>query len=527
MRAARGVGLALVVVAVASFTGFRGILHQPHHPNERGWIHQGSKLWPLFRDGEWDRPEWSHFDSSWGYMNPPVAKYILGASLSAHGVDWRRTDGVDPPEEVFAAARFPSVILGSIGCLGVFWIGGAAGSPGAGFIAALALALSPVWIVSSRLAMTDVYGATFAILAVGAFVQASTEWARKRRGSRLFLWVGASGLLCGTAMGCKLNAAPTPIALGAILIGLLVREAVRPSGSRRRNLALVLGLGVFFAAAAAVVFVGSNPYLHTEPLARFMDILDRWQTMYVQTEQLAESRGQGPAYGRLDPGIRVFVAKLAVPWKPIGALLAIPFLAAFAWRRVRRPARGAPEVRAVGWLSLIPALAAASASKNQILQCGPVWIGFLGGVTALALSRAESFRPRVDPTAAFVVLVWGCVSAFLVWFSIYIPHARYFAPLLPFLCLLAGFGIASLREDLRGAGSWAVSTLDAAVAVGMLSSLAAFPDYFTATIQEFGLDPASPWTAPKVLYWVSIAGWAAASSFLIPIVRRAPRSCDA
>ena len=489
----------LAVLAVSAFLAFRGLDRASAHPDESLWIMFSQKSWGLFSSGNWDDPQWKSLDATWGYVNPPVAKYVMGMSLSAAGEDWKWKLGESPPTSALVAARWPSALLGVLGCLGLWWIAlETLGAPAA-IIAALLLAASPLWLVVSRHAMTDVHGTAFAILSVGAFLPASRELGQERRWRVLAPWIALSGALSGLAVGSKLNAAPTPIALGILLLIVLSRESIRRPRARARDGILLVALPALFAAAAVAVFVGLNPYLHEDGWNRFAGILAFWRNLALETASRTDIRSFLPE----QKGVRMMVDKLIAPPRPAGLLLLVPLAVGLVARG--RWFRSSPESsRRLAWLALIPATLIIARTGNLISLAWLPWIGLLGAGLAFLIPKGGE-RPRgVTDHSPLLIPVWAAVVTFLVWKSIYMPRTRYYLPLLPLACLGAGYGLAVLRRDLAvGGRPWSRRFVDVAILAGILAIAAAFPDFEQTQVRDILTAQAS--LLPRSLQWLSIA----------------------
>lgn len=512
------------ILLFAAFLSFRGIDREKYASDEALWILQGQKYWPLFSSGQWDRSEWDDFDSSWGTPNPPVAKYLLGFGLSAQNApEWKWDRGKPPPASVLSPARSCSAVAGLLGCAGILLIGLLSLSPRAALYSAFFLATSPTWIVASRHAMTDVYGATLAILAVVPFLVAMKEVEGRGRAGIILPWIALSGILAGTAVGAKLNAASTPAALGLVLLTLFVRELVLRREARRA--ALLFLSGIIFAGTAVGTFLGTNPHLHEDSWNRFSEMIGWWTNMTESRVALAE-RTTLRAFLPQNEGVRVFFGKLFFPPKAISFLLLVPVAIAFVSRRPTRahspsPAHSPSYGHLPAWTLLLIAAVVIGLRPNQVMHPWLLWLGALGAVISLLLrANEERVRPLRLPT--FAVLIWGVVSAFFVWRMTFIPWGRYYIPALPGLALLAGFGLVALREELRmTAGSWPAKLIDAAMVFSALGIAAAFPIYDAGRVQD--MSKASG-TLSGIFLWLTVASLGAAIALAWIRVKGLPRN---
>ena len=124
----------LLIVLVSGVANFRGLSQEKYNSDEGMWISISQKTWALFRSGDFRSPEWGSMDSSWGYVNPPVSKYLMGIALSAHGVEWEWKANERPPDDVLVAVRRLSASLAVISSLGILWIGMRTFSTSAGWL---------------------------------------------------------------------------------------------------------------------------------------------------------------------------------------------------------------------------------------------------------------------------------------------------------------------------------------------------------------------------------------------------------
>jgi hypothetical protein len=352
--------------------------------------------------------------------------------------------------------------------------------------------------------MTDVYGAALGLLAVSAFVPALAELEGRRKARVILPWTALSGALAGMALGAKLNAASVPAFLGLLLIVLLARVLVSARADRARVTTTVVAAGVVFAAASGAAFVGLNPYLHEETWPRFQAMLAFWRNMCLERAARAAEGGFGSAFYPEEAGLRMLSGKFIVPLKAVGLPIVVAPLVAAGAVLVARGARA----RLVGWAVLVPATLAVAAGANQVIHPWLVWLGFLGA----AVARVSGGRGREPGTgargAAWLVPVWLAVAGYFVWRMTFLPQTRYYLPLLPVFCVVAGWGLARLREDVARAGRrWPRRLVDAGVVAGALSVLATFPDLDAAVAKRM-LTDAPP--AARLLHWVSVTALGAA-----------------
>jgi hypothetical protein len=138
-----------------------------------------------------------------------------------------------------AAARLAVGVYSLVGLAGTYWVGRLVGGRIGGAAATLLLALSPLYLEGSRLALAEVPAMSFAILAVG------TALTYARNGSRG--WLVATGVLLAVSLLVK------PIALAA---GVSIGLAILGRGRSAWKDLLILGAIVAGIAVVVVFAVG-------------------------------------------------------------------------------------------------------------------------------------------------------------------------------------------------------------------------------------------------------------------------------
>ncbi len=257
----------MIVAALALAVFGHNLSSEPHFVDESAYISQ-SFYADLWLNGDWDDPTWVEYA---GYDLPPLPKYAIGLSLKAGGYRrpgpaamrawYRNTSRQFVGPDALAAARWPSVAFGAMGCLAIYALGTLAVDRRVGLLAALLLLANPLYTLHARRAMSDVYAESLilATLAVGLWAWKRLLSDRGRVGPVLGLTLG-SGVLCGLATLSKLNGS-----LGGIVLGAWAFLAVwlRPFGHRGRALIMAATLGAGLIAFAT--FAALNPFLYSHP----------------------------------------------------------------------------------------------------------------------------------------------------------------------------------------------------------------------------------------------------------------------
>lgn len=477
----RQIAFALLVLGASLATIVPRLEREPFEPDEAMWIHVSQGAWERFRTGAWEDPAWRSVEGGWGSPNPPVAKYLIGAGLAAQGEAWEWRPSARPPVEVLRAARRVSAALGVLGCVALYWIGLRSAGAVAGLLAGVALAFSPLWIETSRRVMTDIHGASLALLAVAAVLPALGRAAAGRTGGAL-PWVVSAGVLAGLAAGAKLNAGSAVVTIALLLVLTPLR---RNDGSRGVGAAVVLPL--VFGAVAAGTFVASNPYLHPDPAGRLEEMLGYWRRMCLERAARSIEHGDRLAFHPEEWGLRFLVARFVGPPRVEGIVFLLPLALAALARGLRRSADG---LRYAAWSAWVVACAMVVGGPNQVLQSPFVWAGSLAAL--LAWIAGEPARPRPPRARAIAVLVplWAAVAAYFVWRMTYWAYDRYYLPLLPATCLAAGWGWTALLARVRATGPRAAWLLPATAIVACAGAvLAALPGVDRALVRAWSDAP--------------------------------------
>src|SRR5215831_13931326 len=136
-------GLCVIVVLVSATTLYREVGKTAFHGDESGWTYAGYYYTNLLLQGDLDWQRWvCNFCGGFGYLNPHLGKWILGIPLQLESQNplflsdfqnWekalkrekkiRAATAQEPPPNILLRARTSSVILGSLCCLSLLWIG--------------------------------------------------------------------------------------------------------------------------------------------------------------------------------------------------------------------------------------------------------------------------------------------------------------------------------------------------------------------------------------------------------------------
>jgi len=272
---------------------YSGVALSRYSPDESQWIYTTRYL-TLLRQGDFQSPEW---DSYWTHTQPPLARYLMGASLKLASYDllkvngpWDFTKQFDeneslgnmPTQGMLFWARLPIAIVASLAVLLLYVIGNRIAGPLAGVAAAAWLAINP----RSRELMTraEADGMLICLMLLGLLLSIILvrEIARSLRPGENWLRPVLLALLLGVVIGLG-TATKLTGALGLIaLAGTIFVDAVMQSSRSRRlqnersqrlramvkHMLAGGAITLVVAAIALIVFVILNPALYPDPLAR-------------------------------------------------------------------------------------------------------------------------------------------------------------------------------------------------------------------------------------------------------------------
>jgi hypothetical protein len=330
--------VGLLVAIAAAWWIFRGLEREPHFADESAMIAQ-SYYYTLLRSGRWDHPDWLHYAA---YDHPPLPKYMFGASLAAarlpvpqnldRWMAWigfervagrwvARAGGGDfsPPAEagVLYWSRVPAAVFGVGGVLATFALGVLVRGRWLGLLAALLVAVDPLYLTHTRRAMSDSFAECLVIASVVCAVAGMRLlWSPQFRRWRWLAFVAGAAASCGLAAEAKLNGGvATVIVLATLGVGWLAlaiergRGPAKPTGASRWNLVVPLPVMVLVGAGSFAVFVALNPFLTARPEMRDTDseqarklarlgVLDRTRFLVQFRREWSQDAMKSPAFER-------------------------------------------------------------------------------------------------------------------------------------------------------------------------------------------------------------------------------------
>jgi 4-amino-4-deoxy-L-arabinose transferase-like glycosyltransferase len=419
-------GMALVLGCTALGV-YAASIHAKSFEDEYAYISQ-SYYADVFRRGAFDHPVWLDFCA---YDIQPLPKYLIGLSLRSADLpvpdaraarDWYLSYAHFGTSATLTAARWPSVILGALGCIAIFGCGTLIKDAATGAIAAILVMLNPLYRLHAHRAMSDVPCEAFVAISL-ALALLAWKWAWGTRGLLAFaVMSGFAGMAAGLGLLCKFNAF-----LGLFVVAAWTAIGIVAPGLRWPRRLLIVSSALTILAAASLVFVMLNPFLTARPPgplspeARQIAPLGPWQRFLFQVRH------------------RVALAKYQQDTFPHDALHTLA---------------GRCQVVAIQGFGRFGLFGPSSADSRVRYDLGqdrgaPLWAAFvlIGLVKSLGLGMRQ-WRAAQPPTG-FALFAWAAVAWLVV--TVYLPMAwdRYLLPIQAANAVLAAAGATTLWDRLR------------------------------------------------------------------------------
>lgn len=422
---------ALVILGVALVRDFTaGLGDSDAAAGEREFIVFGEHSFRLaFVERDWHSPEWAKDYFKYGASNPQIGKYLIGASLYAHGYGrqdagtldhwkgsnksgWKTVPGRRPTRDVVRAARLPIALMGIGTCLLVLVVGSLLGSRWAAVFSAALLATNELFRLYSRVVLTDVPEVFFACLTLLVLLWSVRRW--DGRPASIFARAGLVGVFVALATSTKLRALLALLAAIATYLGgssyYWVRRASTQGVARRPRHLLAAALVVVIASTA--LFVAFNPYL--------------WSHTVARTGQLLSIGHLGKVFQR-----NATLPKDQLPYRE-QALLTPEAKVLWFWR-----------LNFVDQGVLVRGKSSPAAALWRILGVMLTVAGLVG----LARDAIRDHRGGLPPLrACFLLWVLVSVAGVLVWTPF--RWSRYYLYLFPLWALLIGRGLELSTEPV-------------------------------------------------------------------------------
>ncbi|HEV3121616.1 MAG TPA: glycosyltransferase family 39 protein [Isosphaeraceae bacterium] len=254
------IGAAIGVVALLYF-GW-DLSAEPRFADESAFLSQAYYC-DLWLKGDYQNAAWLTFPA---LDLVPLPKYLIGLSLRAASLPrpgpaaamrWYSDISYQcGTAAMLGAARWPSAVLGALGCVALYALGLQAGGRHVGVIAALLLMANPLYRMHARRAMADVPAEALVLITAALGL-----WCWRRTLSRgwgagpAFATLG-TGIAGGLAVLAKLNGV-----LGLLIVSAWACLAVLLPGVRASRKVALFGAALAACVLGFLTFVALNPFL--------------------------------------------------------------------------------------------------------------------------------------------------------------------------------------------------------------------------------------------------------------------------
>jgi 4-amino-4-deoxy-L-arabinose transferase-like glycosyltransferase len=220
--------------------------------------------------GRTNDPEWLEFQA---YDLVPLPKYFINAAFRLAGIPrpgrgaalaWYRNRYYQwGSRQDLVVARLPSVLMGAIGCVGIYLLGALVKDGPTGWIAAILLAVNPLYRLHAHRAMSEAPCEAFLLLSLALGLWAWVALLGNRSVAAGGTTLIVSGVLAGLSILAKFTGVMATLAVVAwVILGLAL-----PRVAAARKLILAAGAGAAVAAAWCM-FVALNPFMTARPESR-------------------------------------------------------------------------------------------------------------------------------------------------------------------------------------------------------------------------------------------------------------------
>lgn len=400
----------------------------PFHPDETSLLYQGRDLEILLSSPgtlAWDPARSDDYDQRYRALNAPLAKYVIAISrrLIGYGPEHVATDwnwekswqenkdaGALPDDRLLQAARTGVTILLPVSMLILTACGYLLAGKRAAYLTALLFAMHALILVHNRRAMSEGVMILGVCLAILGLLLADRH-----------PWLAALG--AGIAFNAKYSTAPL------LLISLVACLWV-PAAQEKRSKKILKNF-VIFVLVLAIVLVGLNPFLWSDPVHAAAELWQARQTLVSE---------------------QVLALKVRLPEQVLDSLA--KRLAALLGHLFLSP----PQFAEVGnYLQQTTRQAEAYLSfpLHQLLR------GNVGGALFFVLTLfgiIVSYRGfstvRASTRRMFLLLGMATfVQACALLVAIPLPFQRYYLPLVPFVCLWTALGLNQFGRKQKQAAS--------------------------------------------------------------------------
>jgi len=282
-----------ILLLVFSFMMYSYSLEgQPTHLDEIVYLSWGGPYFEIIKEGDFDNPCLKGladcellFDPDWAGHNvnySPIRNFFVGfgyflttGDTKGDFYNWSCVffscwdpEG-EPTNEEFSAGRFFSPIFGSLTIVLAFFIGKILFNRNTGLFFSLILLFSSLWMVNSRLMMTEVYLYFFIFLSIFLLLKSFKKESKHRKAYFIF-----GAISFGFALNIKFIAIEFVV---PILVMILFYDSFNEKLNFRffknkKNVLKALSLVLVFFVISSISFVATFPKYHDNALSEILKI---------------------------------------------------------------------------------------------------------------------------------------------------------------------------------------------------------------------------------------------------------------
>ena len=446
-------GVTLLIGVMAMSLAHRVAAEAPISSDEPSWLASGYLTWQLVTtratSEEWKVAYANRRMTTWGHMNPPVGKVLIGALVAfardpSDPVDYtwnialsreqNAEAGNLPPMPLLTPVRQGISLVGAALLLLAYLCARQVTNPAGAAGAALLLFFSETCGDLATEVYTDVPQMALYLAALLALLR----YARPPRRTR---WLVLASVLGGLSCATKFSSAAVVATIAAI-------SAVVP-GTLRARLLRPAAVGVL----ALACFIAVNPVLYRNPIPRMQAMVHGWAEVLAGQQQMPLL---APTAVRSRPAALKLVAErvwlqpsgttapgwavdgLGWGWPLLGLLTSLGVL--LALRQLRRAGSGSSRVASTAVALVGVGLIAGVVVPRQAWPyCGAV----VGGAVILA---ATLRRDRSGPAAALLLAMTLGLITTVAWLPF--DWGRYFFPAICLTSIVGGVGLGAIADLL-------------------------------------------------------------------------------
>jgi 4-amino-4-deoxy-L-arabinose transferase-like glycosyltransferase len=452
-RRAKSFAYGLFVVSALTVYFSRNHAEEPFFEDEKATLAQ-TYFYRLAKEGRWQDVDWLH-QASYDSLN--VGRTLAGAALDLAGYplptsiddmdrwwadkDWAQSPPADSGP--LLAARWPMHLGAAIGCLAMYLLVQQIVNPFSGGLAALLLAVSPVYVVHARRAMADDWVVALALVALALTVRTARTVVDNRR--RAFLVSCLQSILTGAVLGLCVGTKWSGI--GSLItfclsVGILLAVIApwRKTGPHHRDVKNFGFMAILTVVVASATFLAVNPFFWTQPHLR----------VEGESAEVVVVNGQ--------PLPRDYVDNHLKPLSEIGVWDRVRYALVYrdnilhdmiAKNQFPEHLLRSPQERLVAmatdglgrwsFLAVLGLPRSASAAIGLLLALGGVW-------WLLAASRRLWFMGQLPYPA--IVAVWALVEVAILSRQLTLNWDRYYLTLVAALCALSAIAVGGILQSI-------------------------------------------------------------------------------